>query len=120
MIRLAAPLVLTAILLCAELFGLPTAIRLGALVAMTAAWLGFAWFTLRPGQGAAMIREQSRLLDELRDFVGSEVQGSRTEIERTRDLIRDRSQNHLQCIGRWPYDPLPPVCCGMPSCRGSR
>nr|WP_238978707.1 methyl-accepting chemotaxis protein [Lysobacter arseniciresistens] len=89
MIRLAAPLVLTAVLLCAELLGWPVAVRLGALVAMTAAWLGFAWFTLRPGQAGAAVREQSRLLEELRSFVGSEVQGSRTEIERTRELIRE-------------------------------
>ena len=88
-IRLAAPLVLTAVLLCAELIGWPAAVRLGALVAMTAAWLGFAWFTLRPGQASAAMREQSRLLEELRTFVGSEVNGSRTEIERTRELIRE-------------------------------
>ena len=89
LIRLAAPLALTVFLLAAELAGWPGAVRWGALVAMTLAWLGFAWFAYRPGQGSAMLREQSRLLDELRNFVGSEVQGSRTEIDRTRELIRE-------------------------------
>ena len=89
LIRLAAPLALTVLLLCSELAGWPSAVRLGALVAMTLAWLVFAWYTQRPGNTAAMIREQSQLLEELRTFVGSEVRGSRTEIERTRTLIRE-------------------------------
>ena len=89
LIRLAAPLALTVLLLCSELAGWPSAVRLGALVAMTLAWLVFAWYTQRPGNTAAMIREQSQLLEELRTFVGSEVRGSRTEIERTRELIRE-------------------------------
>ena len=89
LIRLAAPLALTVLLLCSDLAGWPSAVRLGALVAMTLAWLVFAWYTQRPGNTAAMIREQSQLLEELRTFVGSEVRGSRTEIERTRELIRE-------------------------------
>ncbi len=89
LIRLAAPLVLTVFLLCAEFLGWPGAIRWGALVAMTLAWLGFAWFAYRPGQHSAVLREQNRLLDELRNFVSSEVQGSRVEIDRTRELIRE-------------------------------
>lgn len=89
LIRLAAPLALTVFLLTAELLGWSSAVRWGALVAMTLAWLGFAWFAYRPGQNAAMLREQGRLLDELRNFVSSEVQGSRSEIDRTRDLIRE-------------------------------
>ena len=39
--------------------------------------------------GAALLREQSRVLEELRTFIGAEVQGSRDEIERTRELIRE-------------------------------
>ncbi|MBW3550304.1 MAG: methyl-accepting chemotaxis protein [Proteobacteria bacterium] len=90
LIRLAAPLALTLLLFCAELFGWPGAARLGALVALTLAWLGFAWTIYRPGSQQVMLaREQTRLLDELRSFVGAEVQGSHTEIERTRELIRE-------------------------------
>ncbi|MEG3193958.1 chemotaxis protein, partial [Lysobacter sp. D1-1-M9] len=55
---------------------------------MVAAWLVFAWYAYRPGN-SAMVREQTKLLNELRTFVNSEIQGSRTEIERTRELIRE-------------------------------
>lgn len=89
MIRLAAPLALTLTLVCAEAFGLPSPVRWGALVAMTLAWLGFAW-SLRPGaRDVALLAEQTRVLDELRSFIGAEVQGSRTEIQRTQELIRE-------------------------------
>ena len=90
LIRLAAPVVLTFFLVAAEAFGWPDAVRWGALVAMTAAWLGFAWSVRQPGgRDQAMLREQTRLLDDLRNFVGAEMQGSRSEIERTRTLIRE-------------------------------
>jgi methyl-accepting chemotaxis protein len=90
LIRLAAPLALTVFLITAEALGWPGAVRWGALVAMTMAWLGFAWTMQRPDtRHAAMLREQSRLLDDLRNFVGAEVQGSRNEIDRTRSLIRE-------------------------------
>ncbi|HZX78853.1 methyl-accepting chemotaxis protein [Lysobacter sp.] len=90
LIRLAAPLALTSLFVVAEALGWPSAVRWGALVAMILAWLGFAWTMMRPsGSDAAMLREQTRLLDDLRNFVSSEVQGSRGEIERTRVLIRE-------------------------------
>ncbi len=90
LIRLAAPVALTFFLVAAEAFGWPDAVRWGALVAMTAAWLGFAWSVRQPGgRDEAMLREQTRLLDDLRNFVGVEMQGSRSEIERTRTLIRE-------------------------------
>ncbi|MFD0738952.1 methyl-accepting chemotaxis protein [Lysobacter koreensis] len=88
LIRIAAPLALTFTLVCTEAFGLSAPVRWGALVAMTLAWLGFAWSMLRPGN-RSLLGEQTRLLDELRNFIGAEVQGSRTEIERTRELIRE-------------------------------
>lgn len=90
LIRLAAPLALTLTFIGAEVLGLSTAIRWGALVTMTLAWLGFSWALLRPDAGhMVFLGKQKRLLDELRDFIGAEVQGSRTEIERTRELIRE-------------------------------
>lgn len=89
LIRIAAPLALTFTLVCTEAFDLSAPVRWGALVAMTLAWLGFAWSMLRSGGNGALMGEQIRLLDELRNFVGAEVQGSRTEIERTRELIRE-------------------------------
>lgn len=90
LLRLAPPLVLTLLLVLAQAFELAPAVRWGALAAMTLAWLMFAWTTLRPASGdAALLGEQGRLLEELRSFIGSEVQGSRDEIERTRELIRE-------------------------------
>jgi methyl-accepting chemotaxis protein len=86
--RLAAPLALTLVLILAEALGWPAGVKWGALVAMTLAWLAFSWIALHPVNREAL-REQTRLLDELRNFVTAEVQGSRHEIDRTRDLIRE-------------------------------
>lgn len=89
LIRISAPLALTLAVIGAEALGLPAPVRWGALVAMALAWLGFAW-SLRPGaRDVALLAEQTRLLDDLRTFIGAEVQGSRTEIQRTRELIRE-------------------------------
>lgn len=87
-IRLAPPLALTILLLCAQLLDWPTAMRLGTTVATAAAWLVFAW-AWSARTPAALMREQNRLMEELRNFVSSEINGSRTEIERTRELIRE-------------------------------
>src|SRR4029079_13687702 len=86
--RLAAPLALSLLLVVAEALHWPDGMRWGALVAMLLAWLAYTWSVLRPG-GRHALAEQKRLLDELRAFVGAEVQGSRQEIDRTRDLIRE-------------------------------
>jgi methyl-accepting chemotaxis protein len=88
LLRLAAPLALTVLLILAEALGWPAGVKWGALVAMTLAWLAFAWIAVHPVNREAL-REQTRLLDELRNFVTAEVQGSRHEIDRTRDLIRE-------------------------------
>lgn len=87
-IRSAAPLALTIILLGAQFFDWPTAMQLGITVATAAAWLVFAWVQTQ-GTPSAVMREQTRLLEDLRNFISAEVSGSRTEIERTRELIRD-------------------------------
>ncbi|KGO97696.1 methyl-accepting chemotaxis protein [Novilysobacter defluvii] len=88
-VRLAAPVALTLLVLVAQVLDWPQAARLGATVAMAAAWLVLAWYVHRPSAQSALVREQSKLLDELRSFVGAEVDGSRTEIDRTRELIRE-------------------------------
>jgi len=90
LIRIAAPLALTLTLIATEAFGLSAPVRWGALTAMTLAWLGFTWSLLRPSASTVVLMgEQTRLLDDLRTFIGAEVQGSRAEIERTRELIRE-------------------------------
>lgn len=90
LIRLAAPLALTLLLLVAEAAGWPGPVRWALLVTQVLAWVAFALWgpPLRAGRHRALVREQTRLLDELRNFVTAEVQGSRVEIERTRELIR--------------------------------
>src|SRR6476620_7952861 len=89
LIRIAAPLALTVTLFCAEVMGWPAPMRWGALVAMSLAWLVHAWTLLRPALSGAALGEQNRLLGELRTFINGEVKGSRTEIERARELIRE-------------------------------
>jgi len=92
-IRLAAPLVLTLLLPFAIGFEWPAALRWAILTTMTLSWLGFAWWsaraqTQRSPEQARILREQDQLLTELRSFVGNEIDGSRGEVERARDLIR--------------------------------
>ena len=92
-IRLAAPLVLTLLLPLAFALDWPAALRWAVLTTMTLSWLGFAWWSTRSQvqrspEHARILREQDQLLTELRSFVGSEIDGSRSEIERARDLIR--------------------------------
>ncbi|MEQ4575905.1 methyl-accepting chemotaxis protein [[Pseudomonas] boreopolis] len=92
-IRMAAPLVLTLVFVLAEAFGWPGPVRWALLVTMVLSWLGFAgwssWSQSRrhPDQ-ARVLREQDQLLNELRSFVTNEVEGSRVEVERARELIR--------------------------------
>ena len=88
LLRLAAPLALTLVLVLAQVLDLAAPVRWGSLAAMTLAWLWFAWTMARPGD-SALVRDQGRLLEELRNFIGAEVQGSRSEIDRTRELIRE-------------------------------
>ncbi|MBD8634416.1 chemotaxis protein [Stenotrophomonas sp. 169] len=92
-IRLAAPLALTLLLPLAFALEWPAALRWAILSTMTLSWLGFAWWSSRstlhrsPEQDR-VLREQDQLLTELRSFVGNEIEGSRSEVERARDLIR--------------------------------
>ncbi len=92
-IRLAAPLALTLLLPIAFALDWPAALRWAVLTTMTLSWLVHAWWSTRaqaqrsPEQ-ARVLREQDQLLTELRSFVGNEIEGSRHEVERARDLIR--------------------------------
>jgi len=93
LIRLAAPLALTLLLILAFALEWPAALRWAILTTQTLSWLRFAWWTGRsqPQPSAEhhrILREQDQLLTELRAFVGNEIDGSRSEVERARDLIR--------------------------------
>ena len=94
--RMAAPLVLTLFVPIAIGFDWPAPVRWAILTTQTLSWFGFAaWLLLRTPAAAApskeharVVREQEQLLGELRSFVGKEIDGSRHEIERARELIR--------------------------------
>ncbi|MCD7100234.1 methyl-accepting chemotaxis protein [Stenotrophomonas sp. MMGLT7] len=93
LIRLAPPLVLTLLFPVAVGFDWPGAARWAILTTMTLSWLGFAAWSVysqsrRSPEHARILREQDQLLTELRNFVGNEIDGSRGEIERARELIR--------------------------------
>jgi methyl-accepting chemotaxis protein len=96
LIRMAAPLVLTLLTPIAVGFDWPAPARWAILTTMTLSWFGFAAWLLLRGSGAAsrspeqvrVLREQEHLLGELRSFVGKEIDGSRHEIERARELIK--------------------------------
>ncbi len=93
LIRLAAPLVLTLLFPIAVVLDWPSSARWAILVTMTLSWLVFAaWVSYsqvrRNPEHDRVRREQDQLLNELRDFVSNEVEGSRAEVERARDLIR--------------------------------
>jgi len=83
-------LTLTLLLPLAFALGWPAALCWALIAAHAAAWLTHAWlyrFGNAPGAGRVMA-EQEQLLGELLRFVNSEIDGSRTEIERARELIR--------------------------------
>ncbi len=93
--RMAAPLVLTLLTPLAVGLDLPAAVRWAVLITMMLSWFGFAaWLLLRSPASAQspehtrVLREQEQLLTDLRSFVGKEIDGSRHEVERARDLIR--------------------------------
>ncbi len=93
LIRLAAPLFLTLLLPLAFALEWPGAMRWAILLTVTASWIGVGvWLvmreTRRPPEHTRFLQEQEQLLSELRQFVGAEIEGSRVEVERARDLIR--------------------------------
>ena len=92
-IRLAAPLVLTLLVVVAAALSWPSAALWAILTTMVLSWLVFAWWSVhsqaqRSPEHAKVLKEQDQLLNELRSFVGNEIDGSRSEIERARELIR--------------------------------
>jgi methyl-accepting chemotaxis protein len=90
LIRIAAPVALTLLVMLAVGLDWPVAVQWGAMVTMTAAWLAFAWSVSHSGgKQVSMVREQMRVLDELRSFVSTEITGSKHELDRTKDLIRE-------------------------------
>jgi methyl-accepting chemotaxis protein len=91
--RMAPAIVLTVLHLAVEFVGVPRPASLALLTTMALAWAAFAWWLLAAGTGpspadAKLVADQQSLLSELREFVGREIDGTRGEIERTRNLVR--------------------------------
>jgi methyl-accepting chemotaxis protein len=94
LVRLAAPFILTLLFPVAVASDWPAPMRWAILTTMTLAWLIFAflsvWSAHHPSaEQAKVIREQDSLLTDLRRFVNNEIEGSRHEIDRARELIRE-------------------------------
>ena len=89
LLRIAAPMVLMLLLLIAETLAWPLAVRLALVVTATLAWGVVVWRALPSKAEAKVLQDHARLLGELRGFVGNEINGSHSEIERTRSLIRE-------------------------------
>ena len=92
-IALLGPLVLTAVLVAAELLLWPRSVVLGALAAMVAAWLVLALWALRRADAFAVrgkaTAEQQALLAEFGHLIDREVVGAQGELDRSRGLIRE-------------------------------
>ena len=97
MILLAAPVAFSVLLVLAIALSFPAPLIWALLLSQIASWAVFAWLQLtqRPAKPAAttspqpaLLHEQEQLLSELRGFIGNEIEGSRAEVERARDLIR--------------------------------
>ncbi len=94
LVPLVAPLILTVLFPLSVVLSWSPALRWSLLTLLTLSWLAFAFHIvrslLRPSSDqVAATREQDALLDELRSFVNNEIEGSRSEIGRARELIRD-------------------------------
>lgn len=89
----AAPLVLSLMLVVAKAMGASAAVEWALLIATLGAWIGsVAWLGATGGRSkmaARMIAEERALLSELRSFVSNEIEGTRGEVNRTRELIRE-------------------------------
>ena len=98
LVRLAAPLILTVLFPLSVGLAWPSALQWALLTSLTLAWLIFAWLTAANAhqispEHASVVREQDALLTELRRFVNNEIEGSRSEIDRARELIREAVGN---------------------------
>jgi len=95
--RLAIPLVLTLLLPAAFGFHWPASVCWALLAIMTLSWFAYSYWSLRWKQqfqqqfrqgSGKVVQEQEQLLGDLLQFVNNEISGSRSEIERARELIR--------------------------------
>ena len=90
---IAVPLVLSSVLLVAKGLGITPVIEWALLLVTLGVWIGsVGWLAITGGlskDASRMIAEERTLLGELRSFVSNEIEGSRGEVNRTRELIRE-------------------------------
>ncbi|MBS3957774.1 MAG: methyl-accepting chemotaxis protein [Xanthomonadaceae bacterium] len=93
LIATAAPLALSLVLVLAKAFDVPVVVEWALLLLVIAAWLGSSlWMVATGGRSrdaGRVIAEERALLGELRSFVSNEIEGTRSEVNRTRELIRE-------------------------------
>lgn len=89
----AAPIALSLILVIIKAVGVAPAFEWALLLVTLVAWIGSAlWMGATGGRSknaTRMIAEERALLGELRSFVSNEIEGTRGEVNRTRELIRE-------------------------------
>jgi len=87
----AIALALTVLLPLAFTLGWPGALGWAIAALQAASWLGYVWLnrSRQPPGVRLVIAEQEQLLGELLRFVSNEIDGSRQQINRARDLIRE-------------------------------
>ena len=89
----AAPLALSLILLVAKAMGVAPALEWALLLVTVAAWVAsVGWLGATGGRSkdaSRTIAEERALLAELRSFVSNEIEGTRGEVNRTRELVRE-------------------------------
>lgn len=92
-IRMAPALLLTALHLGVEFMGQSGPVSWAVLVTMALAWAAFGWWLIGLAGGlgareARLLEEQRTLLVELRNFVSRELDGTKSDIDNTRTLLR--------------------------------
>ncbi len=89
----AAPVALSLALVLAKVLETSPTIEWTLLLLTLAAWVSVAgWLAAtggRSGDASRMIAEERALLGELRSFVSNEIEGTRGEVNRTRELTRE-------------------------------
>lgn len=89
--RIAPALVLTVLYVIGQLLSWSAPVQWALLLAMLGAWVaGTAWLayvSTHSPEEHKLMREQQQLLSDLRSFLNREIEGSRSEVNRTRELI---------------------------------
>ncbi len=93
LLPIAAPGTLSILCMIAEFGGWQPSVRWALLITTLIAWASTCvWLAMgrtRSSGSSKMVKEERTLLNELRTFVNNEIEGTRSEVTRTRELIRE-------------------------------